>query len=349
MMNVFVEVVVGFWGTLTKMAPYLLFGFAVAGLLSIWISSTWVDAHLGQRRHGSVVKASLFGVPLPLCSCSVLPVAASLRSHGAGRGATTAFLLSTPQTGVDSIFVTYGLLGPVFAVFRPLAAFLTGVLGGWLTDATAPADTPEENTQAVCCDKCCAQGTRLPWYWRAFHHGFVVLPRDVGSAMVVGLMVAGVISAIVPDDFFAGAIGTGFVAMLVMMLLGIPVYVCATASVPIAAALIAKGVTPGAALVFLIAGPATNAASITTLWKTLGGRTTVIYMLTVAISALLAGLCLDWLFTIPALPQPVMHHPMATSWTGHASAILLLLVLLLPVFVGKHAQQAKDTAVDENR
>ena len=338
-MDVLVEIAVGSWCTLTKMSPYLLFGFAIAGLLSIWISSKWVESHLGQRRRGSVVKASLFGVPLPLCSCSVLPVAASLRSHGAGRGATTAFLLSTPQTGVDSIFVTYGLLGPVFAIFRPLAAFLTGVAGGWMADAAAPADAPGDNAQADCRDECCAEGTSLPWYRRAFHHGFVVLPRDVGPAMVIGLVVAGVISAIVPDDFCAGAIGTGFVAMLVMMLLGIPVYVCATASVPIAAALIAKGVTPGAALVFLIAGPATNAASIATLWKTLGGRTTVIYMLTVAISALLAGLCLDWLFTIPALPQPVMHHSMASSWLGHASAILLLLVLLLPVLLRKRQRR----------
>ena len=330
-MDILTNILLESWCTLTEMAPYLLFGFAVAGILSVWISSEWVEAHLGQRRRGSVVKASLFGVPLPLCSCGVLPVAASLCSHGAGRGATVAFLLSTPQTGVDSILVTYGLLGPVFAVFRPLAAFLTGVVGGWLADGASAAEAPGEHAGNGCEDECCAPGNAMPWYRRAIHHGFVALPRDVGPAMIVGLMLAGLISALVPDDFFAGAIGTGIGAMLVMMLLGIPVYVCATASVPIAAALIAKGVTPGAALVFLMTGPATNALALATLWKTLGSRTSSIYLLTVAFSALLCGLCLDWLFDLPSLPPPTMHHDMATPWLGHAAAVVLLPVLVWPV------------------
>lgn len=325
------------WALFAIMAPYLLFGFAVAGVLSVIVTPETIERHLGGRGFWPVFKAALVGVPLPLCSCSVIPVAASLRKHGSSRGATASFLLSTPQTGVDSILVTYSLLGPVMAVFRPLAAFLTGIAGGLLTEGlTGPAQggIQPDASAGDCADACCCHAKKKAHpLLRAARHGFVTLPRDISGPMLVGMVVAGVIAVLIPDDFFAGRIGTGIVAIVVMMLLGIPIYVCATASVPIAAALIAKGVSPGAALAFLIAGPATNAATIAALWKMLGGRAMWIYLGTIAFSAVACGLCLDWIFQVKSVPHAHVHHEMLPAWISSGSAVALLVILavaLLP-------------------
>lgn len=284
----------GIVGTFLQMSPYLLFGFAVAGILSVFISKEMVERHMGGRGLGPVLKATLLGIPLPLCSCGVIPVAASLRKHGASRGATLSFLMSTPQTGVDSIAVTHGMLGPALAVFRPLVALVSGVIGGWLVDTTDGREgTKPEATPPPCQDECCAPTKKTHWLVRAMDFAFAVLPRDIAKPLLLGVVVAGAIAGLVPDDFFASTVGTGLGAMVVMMLIGIPLYVCATASVPIAAALILKGVSPGAALVFLITGPATNAAALMTLWKILGKKATFIYLGTVALTALAAGLLFD--------------------------------------------------------
>ncbi|MBN2302620.1 MAG: SO_0444 family Cu/Zn efflux transporter, partial [Lentisphaerae bacterium] len=263
-MNLIITITADFWMTLSDMAPYLLFGFAVAGVLSILISTKFIEKHLGGQGLGPVIKASFFGVPLPLCSCSVIPVAASLRRHGASKAATTSFLISTPQTGVDSIMATLSLLGPVFAVFRPVAAFLAGVIGGLIVQATGNRNETNQSPEE-CKDSCCAKEKKPGIIVRIFRHGFITLPRDIALPLLVGTVAAGFISALVPNDFFSGVLGTGIAAMLVMMLLGLPMYVCATASIPIAVAMMAKGVTPGAALVFLMTGPATNAASLSTV------------------------------------------------------------------------------------
>jgi uncharacterized membrane protein YraQ (UPF0718 family) len=255
-------------------------------------------------------------------------VAVSLKKHGAGRGAAISFLLSTPQTGVDSILVTYGMLGPVFAVFRPLAAFLTGVLGGGLTDLISRENDPDGAGAAPCRDACCAHAERRGWLLRAARHGFVVLPRDIAKAMLLGLLAAGVIAAMVPDDFFAGALGTGVGAMLLMMVLGIPVYVCATASVPIAATLVLdKGVSPGVALVFLLTGPATNAAAFMTIWKSVGRNAAAVYLATVAVSALACGIILDYLFNVAGIRGLQAPHHMLPGWVGSVCAVVLLGIL----------------------
>jgi len=324
--NFLLNIVLAFWATLCEMAPYLLFGFLVAGALSVFVSPEVVERHLGGRGIWPVLKASLFGVPLPLCSCGVIPVAASLRRHGSSKGSTTAFLLSTPQTGVDSIMVTWSLLGPVFAVFRPFAAFAAGLVGGSIIEAADGGDGDEIDAEP-CTEECCTHSEDQTRLARALRYGFLVLPRDIGKPLLVGLLVAGAISAFVPDDFFAETIGTGIGAMLVMMLLGIPVYVCATASVPIAAAMIAKGVLPGAALVFLMTGPATNAAAIATLWKMLGKRTALIYLAVVAFTALGSGLLLDYLFNITGVSPGHTGVWMLPGWLKVLSAVMLLAVL----------------------
>lgn len=316
------------WETLTAMSPYLLFGFFIAGVLSVVVRPAFVERHLGGHGIGSVVKASLFGVPLPLCSCGVIPVAASLRRHGAGAGATTSFLISTPQTGVDSIMVTLSLLGPVFAVFRPLVSFASGLIGGSLVAYAGGGGSGMEPGGAACRDGRCGTDHERGSFLDIVRYGFVTLPRDISRALIAGVLIAGVISAAVPDDFFAGLLGGGVLSMLVMMAVGIPVYVCATASVPVAAALIAKGVSPGAALVFLMTGPATNAATITTVWKIMGRRVALVYLATVAACAIGAGLILDGIFFRAGIEVVTEMPTMLPSAVKTASAVALVAVLI---------------------
>jgi len=327
MINFLQSLLVDFWATVGQMSPYLLFGFAVAGLLKVLIPTSFVQKHLGGKGFWPIFKSSLFGVPLPLCSCGVIPVAMSLRKRGASKGATIAFLLSTPQTGVDSIFVTWALLGPVFMIARPVIALITGIFGGVAVDLFDPkdsaiAETDDEENSSENKSKLVA----------GFRHAFIVLPRDIGAAMLIGLAIAAIISVAVPDDFFAEKIGTGIGAMILMMLIGIPLYVCATASVPIAAALIAKGLSPGAALVFLMTGPATNAAGFVMIWKILGSRTAIIYIITVAVCALVSGLLLDAIFTDLGSQIHGHFHKMGATPIEHISAVILLGVLAFGIY-----------------
>jgi uncharacterized membrane protein YraQ (UPF0718 family) len=258
----------------------------------------------------------------------------SLHKHGASKGSTIAFLLSTPQTGVDSIFVTLSLLGPVFAVFRPVAALITGLLGGTLVDVFGHAKEEQNKPVEKCTDECCSN-EKSSKVAKGLKYGFVTLPRDIGRAMLLGLIIAAFISALVPDGYFAEKLGTGILAMVVMMFLGIPVYVCATASVPVAAALILKGLTPGAALVFLMTGPATNAASFITIWKTLGRATAIIYLTTVAGCALLGGILLDFLTTSADIDIAAHPHWMLPDFVKYISAVVLLAVLCYALFSKK--------------
>jgi len=328
------------WRTLTAMAPYLLFGFLVAGLLSVFISPKTVERHLGGRgSFWQAFKAAAFGVPLPLCSCGVIPVAASLRRHGAGRGAATSFLLSTPQTGVDSILVTYSILGPIFTMVRPVAAFLSGLVGGTIVGSVEPADAVNGKPHTKCEDACCARDGKGKLA-RVFHYGLVTLPRDLWRALVVGIVIAGVIAAVVPPGLFAEHlggrdIGSQLVAMLAMMAVGLPIYVCATASVPLAAAFMHMGVSPGAALVFLMTGPATNAATIATVWKTMGRRTALIYLSTAAATALVSGFVLNYFSDAVDLAGRMAgheHQGAFEGWLGTVSAVVLVGVLVRAAF-----------------
>lgn len=325
-----------FWGILAEMSPYLLLGFLVAGILFVWVPQNLVARSMGRPGMGSVIKAALLGIPLPLCSCGVIPVAASLRRRGATRGATASFLLSTPQTGVDSILVTYSLLGGVFAVFRPLAALITGVVGGALIHAIDEPEAVDEDGIAQTNPER-ATGDRLrDKVTQMMRYGFETLPSDIGKELVLGLILAALITVLVPDDFFAAFLGNHALTMLAMLALGLPMYVCATGSVPIAAALIAKGVSPGAALVFLMTGPATNAAAITTMWRVLGRKSSFAYLAVVAITALASGFALDALFQHTPLSYHAMTHAMKQGFLGHVSAIVLIGVLAWALFLSKY-------------
>jgi hypothetical protein len=369
-MELVVDILVASWAVFAEMAPYLLLGFFFAGVLSILISAEWVERHLGGRGLGQVFKASLFGVPLPLCSCGVLPVGASLRRQGASRGATTAFMLSTPQTGVDSIAVTYALLGPFIAVVRPLAALVTGFAGGALVhvadrhdDDEAAATTAGAGQASCSLDGCCdKEPAHRHSFLDALRYGFVTLPRDIGKALLVGVALSGVISALVAPDTLRAYLGGGIVPMLAAMAIGIPLYVCATASTPIAASLIVAGLSPGAALVFLITGPATNSASLVTLWKVLGRRATILYLVTVAVGALATGIAVDALVGSGLVPLSALVDAAAASATGHAhhhevgigwwvgrvSAVALLAVVAYALWWPRRARAAAASAADSS-
>jgi uncharacterized membrane protein YraQ (UPF0718 family)/copper chaperone CopZ len=361
------------WLVFGAMAPYLLLGFGVAGLLSVFISAEWVERHLGGNGFGQIVKASLFGVPLPLCSCGVIPVAASLRRHGASKGATTAFLLSTPQTGVDSIAVTYGLLGPFLAVVRPVAALITGLFGGGLVQAfngdgvETSGATVQDSEAANCSDSCCDdENTKnRSKVIQALHYGFVILPRDIGRALIYGVLISGLIAAFVAPQALESYLGGGLLPMLAAMAIGIPLYVCATASTPIALGMIHAGLSPGAALVFLISGPATNSAALTTLWKVLGRRAAILYLLTVAVMSLATGLAVDGLIGAGGLPESALvpaassiaipdahaHHEAGSAmpWFEIVCAIVLLAVLVNALRPRSRADEAEAMADHEDQ
>ncbi len=351
------------WGMLLQLAPYLLLGFLIAGLLSVVLSPATVERHLGGRGVWPVLKGAGLGVPMPLCSCGVIPVSASLRRHGASRGATIAFLIATPQTGVDNIAVTYGMLGGVFAAFSAIATFVSGLIGGLLVDLGIRRSAESPHRQGASCnDPCCAPAAaKHGKVRRAFAYGFGTLPRDLAKSLLLGLAIAAVISALIPPDFFRGSFGGvlagGILGILVMMAMGIPIYVCSTASVPMVWALIDKGISPGAAFAFLLTGPATNAATIAMVWKVMGPRTAFIYLATIAGSAFAGGLVLNALlpagWTPPAMPASAHHH-MAMEDGGlnfwfifqNVCAVALLGLLSLALLRGKVSEQVAAEGAD---
>ena len=340
-MTILLNVIYEIWVLVCEMAPYLLLGFLLAGLMHEFVPKSLSQRYLSGRSMKSVLWAALFGVPLPLCSCGVIPTAMGLRREGAGKGATIAFLIATPQTGVDSIVATYSLMGLPFALIRPLVAMVTAVMGGWLVNATdneiLAVRSPqkheeehhgcccgehheEEHSHDCCCGKhheeehhdcccgkhheekhshgcCCGEHKRNIWHrlGDAMTYAFVEMMGDIGKWLLVGLAVAGIITALVPDTWFAVFQGNSLLSILFVLLLSIPMYLCATGSIPIAVALMLKGLTPGAALVLLMAGPASNAASIVVIRKELGWRTLLVYLSSLVLGAVVFGLAIDLL------------------------------------------------------
>ena len=293
-------------------APYLLIGFALAGLLKAVVPEEKVYRHLGGDSVKSVTLASLFGIPLPLCSCSVLPVATSLRRSGASKGATTSFLISTPETGLDSIGITYALLDPIMTVARPLGAFATALFTGsvvnvfvrrnWDGEAAVAPTEPVEDAHGhdhSTVFSPAGVGKRSPQEVgrESLSYAFGPLLDDLTNWLIIGLLVSGLIAVIVPDDFFGSVIPAGFVSSVLMLLIGTPMYICAAAATPVAATLIAKGLDPGAALVLLLVGPATNATTIAIIARLLGRRILVVHLIGVTGSALLLGLLINFVYT----------------------------------------------------
>lgn len=355
MLNFLMQFMINTWQLIAEMAAYLLFGFAVAGLLHVLIRPERVRQVLGKTGVGTVIKACLIGVPMPLCSCSVIPVAASLRKSGASRGATASFLSSTPQTGVDSILATYALMGGVFTIVRVIVAFISGLVSGVLVDLFAKEpkpSTPKLNPkvdlspiqQSVTHSSVsfsslaplqrskAAPTPQKRGFKDAIKHGFVTLPADLATALIVGLVLAGLITTAMPDDLLSGQWSHGILAFLLATLISLPLYVCATASIPMAYALIAAGLSPGAALIFLIVGPATNTATIVAVWKMLGRRATLIYIGSLVVISWLAGALFNATLSADKISEVIhQHEQMSIALWQHLSGGMLIALLLFAI------------------
>ncbi len=352
------QLVINIWAVYLDTAFWLLMGLIAAGFVKAYIPEQAMQRWLGGRGLPAIGRAALFGAPLPLCSCGVLPAAISLRRGGASKEATVSFLISTPETSIDSVTVTYALMGPVMAIYRPLAALLSAVVTGMLTVlvndeqpvlATHPVDSgcspktaccsSEPQPSGSCCasstaeaSSCCANEVRTEsakWL-TALRFAGAELLDDISHWLFIGIVVAGVMTTIIPDGWLAQW-GQGLLAMLVMLLVGIPMYICAVASTPIAAGLILAGVSPGTVLVFLLVGPATNIASLVLVKRELGLNVTVVYLLGISLVSIAMGLLLDqaisqfgWQVSV----EMGTAQSMLPGWLSYGSAVVLLLLAI---------------------
>ncbi|MBR8535490.1 permease [Carboxylicivirga sediminis] len=318
-----------FFAILSEMSPYLLLGFLFAGLLYAFIPKQRIEKYFNGHPFKSSVLASLFGIPLPLCSCGVIPTGAAFYKNGASKGGTVSFLISTPQTGVDSILATFSLMGLPFAIIRPMAALVTGISGGLITSVIT-ANEPNSQTfhQSTTKHKTISQKFKA-----VFQYGFVEFIQDISKWLIIGLVLAAIISALIPNNFFELLNMPPVLQMLMILLVSVPLYICATGSIPLAAILILKGISPGAAFVLLMAGPATNAATITMIGKVMGKRSLLAYLGTIIFGALAFGMLIDYVlplewFTQIANQHLGHQHGEGLSWWQIASGIVLLLLII---------------------
>ncbi len=340
-------VAVATWEVFLLASPYILLGLPAAGLLHGLMPADRVAGWLGRPGLGSMTRAALLGMPLPLCSCAVVPVTMELSRKGASREASLAFLVSTPETGVDSMLLTWGLMGPVMTVARPVAALATSLVAAVSSRFTA-ADPPSapDNVAASAAPNAL---TARPGLRQGLRYGFRSMVDEIGFWLVLGLLLTGFITALVPADLVRTSLGQGPWTMLVMLVLGMPLYMCASASTPIAAALMLKGVSPGAALVFLLAGPATNASSLVLIARFFGRRFVAIYLGSVVVTALAAGAALDLLVgrlgwaTWPRLSTTAAEEG---GWLGLAAAAALALLLLASFLRGSWRASLSEIGTD---
>lgn len=331
---------------LNEMSPYILLGFLIAGLMHAFIPRSTLAHHLSGTGWKSVVKSALIGIPLPLCSCGVLPTAIAMKRNGASKAASTSFLIATPQTGVDSIAATWSLLGPAFAVIRPIAALVTSVFGGVAVGkAEAGEDrAPEhdhDHDHDHCDGECSAGDDEMPKsfgkkFLAALRYGFIDLVGSIGGWLVAGLIIAALITVYVPGSYFEILGKNPVMSMIAVLIVAIPMYVCATGSIPIAMSLVLKGLSPGTALVLLMAGPAANFASFTLIAKEMGKKAAAIYLAAIIVGAMAFGLIIDYL--LPAKwfeisPMEGGHHHMSGFGVFQTICSAILVTLLILTFI----------------
>ena len=336
-MNILKGILTESFNLLNRMSPYLVFGFLFAGIMHILFSPEKIAKHLGGQNLMSVIKASLLGIPLPLCSCGVIPAALTLRKEGASRGAVLSFLISTPTTGVDSIFATYSLLGAVFAIYRVAASFIAGVFAGIMANIFAKEEkvvkiSKNNGECKMCCDIEDHSHTALEKFKAIFTYAFRDLLKDVGKWLILGIAIGGAITYFMPATFVEQYLGSGLLSIVLMIAIGIPMYVCATGSIPIVAALMFKGMNPGAAFAFLLAGPATNTVTITVVAKYIGRRAVVIYLSSIILTAFALGvlfdkLCAAWLDC--KFQERWAHAQMLPEWVEIACSVFLVSLIAL--------------------
>lgn len=359
------------WQLSIAMAPYIIFGLAFAGILHEIVPDSIVTKHLGKDNISSVVKSTVFGIPLPVCSCGVIPLATSIKKSGASKGATLSFLISTPITGVDSILATYGIFGWIFTLYRALTSMIIAMVAGILTNifdkepeiqkdtvkkpafsAMAPKtatsfsmNAPDkEESCGTGTGSCCSEGSEekkgfsLP---AAMKYAFGTLLGDIAKPLFWGLLLGALITVAIPENLSEILKAYSWLSYLIVILIAVPMYVCATASLPIAAGLMLSGVSAGAAFVFLSAGPATNTVTIGVVKKMLGTKSLFIYLGSIIVGSLLFGLGLDYIFDISAIdPASLIHMHEESGIIATVSALLLWAMILW--FIAKPYFKKKD-------
>ena len=333
-----------------SMSPYLLLGFTLAGLMHAFMPRSVYSRYLSGNSFRSVLGAAILGIPLPLCSCGVIPTAMSLRKDGASKGATISFLIATPQTGVDSIIATYSLMGLPFALLRPLAALVTALFGGTLANYV---DKNDDKSKAEGVEQCgCANEEKTTFAKKlraAARYAYVEMMQDIGRWLVLGLVVAGLITVFVPDSFFSLFADRPFASMLLVLLFAIPMYLCATGSIPIAVALMLKGLSPGTALVLLMAGPAVNVASLLVIGKVMGRKSLFTYLFSIVGCAILFGLGIDYMlprewFTMPLAHIHSCHSCSEVSYFNTVCSIVLA-ILLVNAFIKRYRKSTPSASL----
>ena len=327
-----------------SMSPYLLLGFTLAGIMHAFVPRAMYSRYLSGNNFRSVLGAAILGIPLPLCSCGVIPTAMSLRKDGASKGATISFLIATPQTGVDSIITTYSLMGLPFALLRPFVALVTALMGGALANYVGRND---DTNVAAAEHGCCAKEEKTTFVQKirtAARYAYIEMMQDIGRWLVLGLVVAGLITVFVPDSFFSLFADKPLASMLMVLLFAVPMYLCATGSIPIAVALMLKGLSPGTALVLLMAGPAVNVASLLVIGKVMGRKSLFTYLFSIVGCAMLFGLCVDYFlprewFTMPLAHIHSCHGCGEVSYFNTVCSIVLAL-LLANAFVQRYRSRA---------
>lgn len=355
-MATLIEILKATWEVFLVASPYVILGLGAAGLMTVLIPSEKISRWLGQPGFGATFRAACLGIPLPLCSCAVVPVTIELSRKGASREASLAFLVSTPETGVDSILLTWGLMGPLMAILRPIAALVTSLVAAVSSllaakdageDSTIDSNNnPERDLSASPSIRSEGLGTLSR---RALRYGFVTMVDEIGFWLVSGFLLTGVITALVPDNLVETAVGQGPRALLTMLLMGIPLYMCASASTPVAAALMLKGISPGAALVFLLAGPATNASSLVVIARVFGKRFVAIYLGSVVVTALGLGYALDVALDrlgITLQPPISIAASESAGMVEMACAVILAALLLWSMARGSWASALKELTAD---
>ena len=325
-MPLFIEYLNEIFHLFVMMAPFLMLGFLISGILFLITSKEMVARNIGKPGLLSILKASILGVPMPLCSCGVIPVSSSLYNRGASKASTLSFLISTPQTGVDSIFITYSMLGLPFAICRPIIALITGTIGGLITEMLTEADVQSQSK----IDHTHSKKTILD----GFKYALFILPKDIAWPLIKGILLAGLVTLILPNNFFSDYGLTGIIGLVAIALVSIPMYTCATASVPFAAALMHAGAEPGVAFVFLMAGPATNVATITVIKKILGQKVVTIYLGVIFVGSITFGLLINKFIDISSIPviNEHVHNMNHLDFISMLSSLALFVLCAIAIF-----------------
>jgi len=355
------------WQLSIAMAPYILFGLIFAGILHELVPDSIVTKHLGKDNVSSVLKSTVFGIPLPVCSCGVIPLATSIKKSGASKGATLSFLISTPITGVDSIMATYGIFGWIFTLYRAITSMIIAMVAGILTNIFDKDEIAEMNTQPTFSavaprtvntfsmnipkqEESCGTGTgsccstdnssKKFSFIAAMTYAFSTLLADISKPLFWGLIIGALITVAIPENLSEILHEYSWLSYIIVIAIAIPMYVCATASLPIAAGLMLSGVSAGAAFVFLSAGPATNTVTIGVVKKMLGTKSLAIYLGSITVGSILFGLGLDYIFNISDIdPTSLIHMHEEASIIDTISSVILwgfvLWYLLKPYFAIK--------------